>query len=120
MSLWDLLMGLCFAMPIAGGYASAKFVRAGFLGYLVVVTMGLALGFGCAYLMRQAGQIVGNPRQGDSVPPSEWQFRALYFAAMAWIVLSLFIGAWISSALLRICTFCAYGLSFSSLHSLAV
>ena len=102
MSLWDLLTALCCAMPIAGALASAKLARVGFVGYAFSVILGLLLGLGCAYIMRTVGKTVDALLEGHLVSVRERYFRALYFAAMAWIVFALFLGDWTSSALLRL------------------
>jgi hypothetical protein len=101
-SLWDLLTALCFAMPIAGALASAKPARVGFNSYVLAITIGVVLGLGCAYIMRTAGKAVASRSKGHSVSVRERYFRALYLAAIVWIVLGLFLGSWASSNLLRL------------------
>jgi hypothetical protein len=119
-SLWDLLTVLCCAMPVAGALRSAKFARAGFFGYTFAIAVGLLLGLGCAYSMRTVGKTVAAHLEGNSASVRERYLRALYFTAMMWIVLALFLGSWASSALLKVSVFCAFALSFSSLPLHAV
>jgi hypothetical protein len=57
-SLWDLLIAVCFVMPLAGGLAEAKLSKAGFGGYALVVAAGLALGLCFAWTMWTAGKFV--------------------------------------------------------------
>jgi hypothetical protein len=102
MSLWDLLSVLCFAMPIAGAVASARLAKAGFRGYALAITIGLALGVSCAWTVRTAGKTVDAHVKRHSESVQERYFRALYFAAMLWIVFGLFLGAWASSVLMRV------------------
>jgi hypothetical protein len=120
MSLWGLLTALCCAMPVAGALASAKLARAGFFGYVFSIAIGLVLGLGCTYIMRTVGKTGANRLEGNSASVREPYLRALYFAAILWIVLALFLGDWASSLLLRLCPFCASALSFSSLRLPAV
>jgi hypothetical protein len=101
-SLWDVLTLVCCAMPIGGAAASAKIARVGFAGYALAVTVGLALGVCCALAMRVVGKIVATHIKRHPGPLQERYFRALYFAAMLWIVVALFLGGWGSSALLRL------------------
>jgi hypothetical protein len=114
-SLWDLLIALCCAMPVAGALASAKLARAEFFGYAITIAVGLVPGLGCAYIMKAVGNTVAARLDQNSAATREPYFRALYLSAIMWTVLALFLGAWVSSALLRICPFCASALSFSSL-----
>jgi hypothetical protein len=113
-SLWDLLTALCCAMPVAGALASAILERAGFSGYAITIAVGLALGLGCAYIMRAVGKTIDTHLKQNSTATRESYLRMLYLAAIVWIVLALFLGAWVSSVLLRLCTFCASMLSFSA------
>jgi hypothetical protein len=119
-SLWDLLIALCWAMPVAGALASARLARVGFFGYALTLVAGLVLGLGCAYILRTAGKTAVDGWGGNSTSTQEWYFRALYFVAVMWIVLALFLGAWASSAMLRPYSFCASVLSFSQLPLPAV
>jgi hypothetical protein len=100
-TLWALLLALCFAMPIAGALAAAKSAKVGFGGYALAITVGVALGAFCAWTMHTVGAVVHAHTQGESVPLKERYARALYFAAMLWIILALFIGEWVSLVLLR-------------------
>jgi hypothetical protein len=47
-TLWHLLLAMCLVMPATGAVVSARLVNAGFVGYALVITLGLALGVGCA------------------------------------------------------------------------
>ena len=101
-SLWDLLLVICFAMPIGGALSSASIRKVGFGGYALAITLGLALGACCAWAMRTVGATVAAHIQRHPVSLHDRYFRALYFAAMLWIILTLFLGGWVSSALLRL------------------
>jgi hypothetical protein len=101
-TLWHLLMAVCFVMPLAGALAGAKLSKAGFGGYALVVTVGLALGLCFAWTMWTVGKIVAAHTKGKPVPAQEWYARALYFGAALWIPLGLFLGNWVSSAVLKL------------------
>lgn len=101
MSLWDLLIAICFAMPIGGALASAKIAKVGFGGYSLSITMGLVVGVGCAWTMQTIGKTVVLHIRRHPESEHERYFRTLYFAAMLWMVFALFLGEWLSLALLR-------------------
>lgn len=101
MSLWDLLTAVCCGMPIGGALASAKYAKVGFGGYALAITIGLAVGVCCAWTMRAVGDTVAVRIRRQTASLHERYFRALYFAAIAWIAFALFLGGWVSSALLR-------------------
>jgi hypothetical protein len=89
-------------MPVAGAVASAKLAKVGFRGYALAVTVGLALGVGSARTMWTVGNNVAARMKGDPGSLKEWYFRTLYFAAMLWILVALFLGGWVSSVVLRL------------------
>jgi hypothetical protein len=100
-TLWDLLIALCFAMPIGGALASAKLAKTGFVGYALSVAVGLVLGLLLAWIMRTVGKIIAARIKQSPRSPEERYFRVLYFAAMLWIALGLFLGGWLSSVAMR-------------------
>jgi hypothetical protein len=89
-------------MPIAGALASAKLAKVGFGGYALTITIGLVLGVCCGWTMRTVGKTVAAHIRKHSESLHERYFRALYFAAMLWIVFALFLGQWVSSAVMRL------------------
>jgi hypothetical protein len=100
-TLWDLLTAFCFAMPIAGALASAKLGKAGFSGYALAITTGLALGACFVWTMWTVGNTVDAYIKRQPVPLRERYYRALYFGAMLWVVFGLFLGSRVSSAVMR-------------------
>jgi hypothetical protein len=101
-TLWHLLLAMCLVMPASGAVVSARLANAGFVGYALVITLGLALGVGCAWTMRTAGSVAAACISRQSAPWQERSFRALYLAAGLWIVVSLVLGVWVSSMALRL------------------
>ena len=102
MTLWDLLIGVCFAMPVGGALASAKLAKAGFTGYVLAITTGLALGACFVWTMWTVGKAVRAYTKRQPVSSQERNYRALYFGAMLWIVFGLFLGGWVSSAAMKL------------------
>ena len=101
-TLWHLLLAMCLVMPATGAVVSARLANAGFVGYALVITLGLALGVGCAWTMRTAGAVAAARISRQSARWQERYFRALYLAAGLWIVVSLVLGVWVSSMALRL------------------
>lgn len=102
MTLWHLLTAICFVMPISGALASARLSKVGFGGYALGIGIGLALGSCFAWAMRNGGRIVFAHAKNKPVSERESYARLLYFAVMLWIASGLFLGAWASSAIMRL------------------
>jgi hypothetical protein len=106
-ALWDLLTGICFAAAVGCALASARIAKVGFGGHALAITIGIVLGGLCAWTMRAVAKtVVANFQRRSnwehSVSLQKWFFRALYFAALLWIVFAGFLGGRLSLALLRI------------------
>ena len=102
MTLWDLMTAMCIAAPIGAAFSAAKLAEGGFARYLLAVTFALVAGVFCALTMRTVGNWVDAHSKRLPVQVRERQFRTLYFAAMFWIIVAGFLGAWGSSVLLRL------------------
>ena len=105
MTLWQLLILLCFVMPIGGALGPAKVAKVGFVGYMLAIMVGLAVGASSAWMMWIMHKVVSRnlqqrPDEVQSV--SEWYFRGFYLSKILWIVISSLLGAWLSSLLLRL------------------
>jgi len=103
-SIWHILVGICFLGGVGGAALSAKLARLGFGGYAVAVIIGLAVGLSFAWVMWTAVRSIGmRSRSGsESKPLQSWYLAALYLAAVPWIFLAGFIGQSVSSAVLRV------------------
>jgi hypothetical protein len=97
-----LLEGWCFVAPISGAIASSSLARASFGGYALAIAIGLALGIGFVWTMFRAGRNMGARIKKQPESMQERNFSRLYFAAMLWIALGLFIGHWVSAVALRL------------------
>ena len=102
MTLWSLLVALCFVMPLSGALASAKLLRVGLRGYAFSVLVGLLLGIGCAWIMQRVGSLFYARLKHCGVFSQERYFRLLYLGALVWIAFALFLGNWVTSPLLRV------------------
>src|SRR5258707_99239 len=101
MTLWGLLLALCFGMPVGGALASPGLARAGLRGYVAAIAGGLVLGTCCAWTMEAVGATVRRRIEKQPVSLRERYYRALYFVAMLWIMLAGLLGKWVSSVMLR-------------------
>jgi len=106
MTLWDLLIAICFTIPIAGALSSAKHLNVGVGGYALAIIVGLALGISFAWTQWQAGKTlfryVEHKRGRLSKSVREWCFRALYLAGVFWILVAGAVGGWASSVMMRL------------------
>lgn len=89
-------------MPIAGALASAKLAKAGFGAYALAIGTGLALGLSLGWVMWTTGKLVAARIKTQPDSSRERYAKALYLAAVLWIMLGLFLGNWLSSAAMRL------------------
>ena len=106
-TLWQLLILLCFGATVGGALASAKLAKVGFGGYALAVTIGLPLGVCCAWAMWIMHKIFvtslrRRPDWEHWASQHEWFSATFYFTKILWIVFALFLGGWVSSAILRL------------------
>jgi hypothetical protein len=99
-TFWDLMTALCSVMPLAGALATMRDANRGLRGYGLALVAGVMAGVLCAWLMRSAGTAVIG-RLGTGPDRRRWNFRLLYAGALAWIVLSLFIGSWVATLMIH-------------------
>jgi uncharacterized membrane-anchored protein len=101
-SLWDFLTLVCCVAPIGGVVAEAKIAKAGFGGYVLAITIALVLGLCGAWAMRIVGKTVADRVRRHPGSPWERYLVALYFAAILWMALVIFLGSLMSSTMLRL------------------
>jgi hypothetical protein len=107
MALWQLLVLICFSLPIGFSLAAAEYGKVGLRGYALASAVGLVVGGLCAWIMWVTHKIVvdtvrRSPDGKHSPSQREWFFRAFYVAKMLWTAIAGFIGFWLSSALIRL------------------
>jgi hypothetical protein len=101
-ALWHLLLLLCVGVCIGGALGSAEIIEMGFGGYTLAISVGLVLGLCCAWTMQVVGAMLSTRIKRQRVQLRERYSRALYFAAMLWMVFAWFLSGWVSFALLRL------------------
>jgi protein-S-isoprenylcysteine O-methyltransferase Ste14 len=100
-TLWDLMTALCFVMAFAGALASVKDSPKVWEAYALAVVIGFVIGSFCTWAMRA---VVVNVSDRSSARPElqkEWHFRLLYLGAAIWIIATLFLGDWVTNAVVR-------------------
>jgi hypothetical protein len=106
MTLWQLLILICIAVPVGPALASAQHGRVGPGGYALAIAVGLAVGACCGWVMYATHETVGSKLQRltseTSPAKQEWYFFGFYLAKFLWLALAGFLGFWLSSMLLRI------------------
>jgi len=100
--LWSMLNAICFFVCIIGAAGAARYARASLAGFAFAIGVGLVLGGGCTWTMWTVVEKVGAAVQVHPEPRRELYFRALYVAAVLWILFALFIADHLTSALMRL------------------
>ncbi len=102
-TLWDLLTLMCFVVPVAGASEEAKHSHAGLVGYVLAISVGLAIGVCCAVCMRIALIRVGGYLVGSNVSAraQSWYSGLMLGAALIWMVFGLFAGSWLVTKIVR-------------------
>jgi hypothetical protein len=93
-TLWDLLLGVCFFTPIYAGFQAAKQADAAFGGYVIAIAAGALIGCTCSSIMWTVGKIswtYGRNMRSKSL--QKWFLRIAYFSSILWILLSTMLGA---------------------------
>ena len=103
MTLWNLLVSVCFFSAVAGALQTTKLAGLGLGGYTLAIVTGLIIGSCCAWAMWNAGRIVENRASKlASESTQRWCFRALYLTAILWCCLSTILGIWTTPLLIRV------------------
>jgi len=98
MSVWDMLT---FGSGIVGCATAVSVVRnTGSLGHLTGWVVGLLVGTCCFFGIRVVGKCVMQHLHLEKQQPPTFKMKAtlrlLYFSAFAWIIVSGFLGFWIT------------------------
>lgn len=86
MTLWDLLVGFSFVMPLSGALAAAHIDRASWLGCGAGIVLGLVLGAAFAWGAISATRFVRIRVAGRTDAAAERLYGLLYFGAAMWVI----------------------------------
>ena len=78
----------------------AAHAKVGLGGYALLITLSVALGVCCAWMMDTIGYIVYGSVRQKSEAVQEWAAGATFSAALIWIFFAIFLGEWLLSIVL--------------------
>ena len=102
MTLFHLLLGICFLMPTGAALDVAKAAKAGLAGYILAIAMALVMGFVFAWTLYASSKMIWMKTLERSSPFKEWCARGLYFAAVIWIFVAALAAQWVISIALHV------------------
>lgn len=107
MTLWDLLLAICFFTTVAVSYSAASQARVGLGGHALALVIGSAIGACAVWVLFQLAAIVA-PRVAklSSKSKQEWLLSILYLFAILWILLTASLASPATTALMRTALYC--------------
>jgi hypothetical protein len=103
MTLWNVLLAMCFFSPFCGAAVEANYHHAGLRGYLIAVGLGIPLGAVFAWGMWIAGgKVTQSAAALITHSKKEWLFRALLAVDVLWIALGLTAGLVLYSFVMKV------------------
>jgi hypothetical protein len=102
-TLWDLLTLISFVVPVAGASAEAKHFHTGLVGYVLTISVGLAIGVCSAVCMRIALVRVGGylMRSNVSARTESWYSGLMLIGTFILMVFGLFAESWLVTKIVR-------------------
>ena len=104
MTIWHLIICMCFSMPIAGAAVSAKLARVGLGGWVLALCVGSVIGVCFGAAMWYGMRAIWNYSQRNLPSGQNRYVVAAYLAVIPLLFVAGLIGLWISSAILRLIT----------------
>lgn len=102
MTLWNLLVGIVFFIPVIGALDSSKQAGTAVGGYALAIAAGLVVGAGCAMAMWRLGKVTWTLLSKlESESRQRWYFRALYCSTILWIFFAAILGKSVTFELLK-------------------
>ena len=101
MTLWHVLLLICFGISLGGALGSAQALRVGAGGYTFSALIGVTVGLGLAWIMNKTGGIVYKHFEKRNVSVRQRYSKLPYFVAILWITFAGLLGSWITSTMLR-------------------
>jgi len=103
MTLWTLLLGVCFFTGVGAAFDTARQAHAGFAGYVIAIVAGVVLGGLCTLIMWRVGKfawIYGRSLRSES--RQKWCLGIGYLSSVIWITLSGVLGTILTPVLIRL------------------
>lgn len=98
--LWTLLIATSSFVFVYGAVVTAHDASAGIASYPLVITIGLLLAVGNAWIWSKVADIVTSYLKPYSESQQEKWLHVVYFAAGAWILFAAFLSHWVTSAMI--------------------
>lgn len=103
MSLWDLLLAVCFGVGVVGALTAAKELGGGLGGYASALVVGSSIGSFAVWALSKLATIVEAPvSKVRSKSGREWSIGALYLIAILSIVFVDVLATRVTSGLIPI------------------
>jgi hypothetical protein len=104
MTIWHLIISMCFSMSVAGAFVSAKLAKVGPGGWMLAMCVGSVIGICCAATMYYGNKILWTYGQRKPHPNHSLYAMAAYLAVIPWWLVTCLLGRWGSSIALRLIT----------------
>ena len=101
MTMWDILFGACFLVPISTAIQAASAAGAGIGGYASSLMIGLLIGIGLAFSMRSLHRKLVEQFQAASSAVMGVILVAAFIVELAWVGAAGFVGWSTTSAVLH-------------------
>jgi hypothetical protein len=102
MTLWIMMIVVCFFMPIAGAISAGRDLHWSWGLQLGGIALGILLGAGFAWVLHAVGRLVVSRYRSKTEFAARWPFRLLYFAGALWMIAALFLGGWAAELIPRL------------------
>jgi hypothetical protein len=100
--LWTLLTLISSLTFLLAAVVTAHNAKVAFGGYAVAIAVGLVLGLSNAWALERVAAVAGDRLERESEKFREWCLGVLYVAAAVWALVAASLGAWITSAAMRL------------------
>ena len=102
MTLWQLLMAMCFATPIMGMIASAQKANLRPLSWVIAVAAAAAVGLACALVIWASGRMLAQRVHAYTAKQELWMSRGLYLGGVLWMLSVAALSVWLSSTMVNL------------------
>ncbi len=102
MTLWQLLMAICFATPIMGMIASAQKANLQPLAWVIAIASAVVVGLASALVMWASGRMLARRVHVYSSRQEVWMSRGLYLGGVLWMLSVAGVSVWLSSTMVNV------------------
>jgi len=102
MTIWDILLGICFVLPIGMAIRSAHAAHAGVIGYLLALVIAFIIGLSFAISMYSLREVVMERYKTAQRVVLNLILAAALIAQIIWIIVATISGLATTSSILRL------------------